>query len=332
MNVKKRAALAIVFGVSAAAALPGAAPEPAPLDDLAPAPVAAPLPAPMTEVDRALDEIDRQERELRKELSGLGRESDGAHARTIARGRAYVRLARAGLLPVGNGFQALVDHAAKVERVRRALGRDLETERRIAERRLEIGRLLEKLKLKRGPLEVQQRALASARDALLQAQDRQLAFQRAFESSGPGAPTAVYGAGVGPSDPSDLARGFAALKGRLPFPIPGRAELKSARRSGSDGPGIEMRAPRGTPVRAVYGGRVAFADDYTSYGKTVILDHGDSYYTVAANLSEISVKVGDDITSGARLGAVGDMGQGSMLYFEIRKGTEAVDPAEWFGI
>lgn len=331
MNVKGRAFFAIVLGVSAAAALPGAASEP-PEEE---APVATPaLPSPVSEVDRALDDIDRQERELRKELIELGKESDGAHARTIARGRAYVRLARAGLLPVGSGFEALVDHAAKVERVKRALGRDLDGERRIAERRIEIGRQLEKLKVKRGPLEVQQRALASARDALLQAQDRALAFQRAFESSGPGAHTAVYGAGagVGPSDPSDLARGFASMKARLPFPIPGRAELKSARRPGTDGPGIEMRAPRGTPVRAVYPGRVAFADDYAGYGKTVILDHGESYYTVSANLSEFAVKVGDDVTTGARVGSVGDMGQGPLLYFEIRKGTEAVDPAEWFGI
>lgn len=329
MNVKSRAVLAILLGVSAAAALPGAATEPGADEPSAAAP---PLPGPVTEVDRALDELDRQERELKKELAALGREGEGTHARTIARGRTYVRLARAGLLPVGSGFQALVDHAAKVERVRRALGRDLERERRISERRVEIGRLLEKLKQKRGPLEVQQRALASARDALLQAQDRELAFQRAFESSGPAGHTAVYGSGVGPSDPGDLARGFAVMKGRLPFPIPGRAELKSARRPGSDGPGIEMRAPRGTPVRAVYQARVAFADDYTGYGKTVILDHGDSYYTVSANLSEVSVKVGDDVTTGARVGSVGDMGQGPMLYFEIRKGTDAVDPAEWFGI
>jgi septal ring factor EnvC (AmiA/AmiB activator) len=42
--------------------------------------------------------------------------------------------------------------------------------------------------------------------------------------------------------------------------------------------------------------------------------------------------VGDDVTAGARLGTVGDMGQGTMLYFEIRQGTDTVDPAEWFGI
>ncbi len=78
------------------------------------------------------------------------------------------------------------------------------------------------------------------------------------------------------------------MKGRLPFPLPGRAEIRSARRPGADGPGLEMRVPRGSPVRAVYAGRVAFADSYAAYGKTIILDHGNSYYTVSANLEDIA--------------------------------------------
>jgi murein DD-endopeptidase MepM/ murein hydrolase activator NlpD len=333
--VRFRTLLTALFCVSAAYALPGAGDDPSVAPPAPPQTAnlaAAPAPSIVTEVDRQLDVLDREERDLKKELSELGRSEEQARARTIARGRAYVRLARAGLLPVGGGFEALVDHAAKVERLRRALGRDVELERKIADRRVEIGKRLDAIRVKRGPLEVQQRALAQARDALLNAQDRQLAFQRAFESSGPGGPTAVYGAGVGPMDPSELERGFASMKGRLPFPIPGRAELHSARRPGADGPGIEMRAPRGTPVRSVYAGRVAFADEYAAYGKTVILDHGDAYYTVSANLSEISVHVGDEVASGTRIGAVGDMGQGPMLYFEIRVGTDTVDPAEWFGI
>lgn len=296
------------------------------------APVSAPAPAPATEVDRQLDELTRLERELKKELGELGRMDERARATTIARSRAYVRLARAGLLPVGGGFKELVDHATRVERLHRALGRDVELEKKLAERRIEIGKKLDAVSAKRAPLEVQQRALSQARDALLEAQDRALAFQRAFSSSGVGSHTAVYGAGVGPLDPSEIASGFASMKGRLPFPLPGRAELKSARRPGGGGPGIEMRAPRGTPVRAVYAGRVAFADEYAAYGKTVIVDHGDSFYTVSANLSDIMVKASDEVTTGTRIGSVGDMGRGALLYFEIRRGTDTVDPAEWFGI
>src|SRR5688572_2127583 len=209
--MKARVALVALFSVSAAAAVPSTtAPgtmdpnlqpplmpaEPAP----APPPIAAMTPSiapgPVTEVDRALDEVNRQERELKREAEGLGRENEIAKARTIARARAYVRLARAGLLPVGGGFQALVDHATKVERTRRALARDLTLERQLTGRRVEISKKLDILRMKRGPLEIQQRALSQARDALLSQQDRALAFQRAFESTGPGSHTAVYGAGV----------------------------------------------------------------------------------------------------------------------------------------
>jgi septal ring factor EnvC (AmiA/AmiB activator) len=327
--VKLRVALATAFSLSVAAALPVAddddfqAPMPPP-----PAPVAAPNP--VNSVDSELDRMNQTERELRTELADLAREGEQARARTIARARAYVRLARAGLLPVGGGFQSLVDHATKVERAKKALERDVQIEKGFVERRLAIGKELERLKAKRVPVEMQQKALAHARDALLEAQDRQLAFQRAFQSGN--SHTAVYGAGPGPVDPSELARGFASMKGRVPFPIPGRAELHSSRRPGTDGPGIEMRAPKGTPVRAVYPGRIAFADQYAAYGKAVIIDHGESYYTVSANLSEFSVNVGDEVTTGSRIGTVGDMGQGTMLYFEIRMGTDTVDPAEWFGI
>jgi septal ring factor EnvC (AmiA/AmiB activator) len=77
---------------------------------------------------------------------------------------------------------------------------------------------------------------------------------------------------------------------------------------------------------------VAFADDYADYGKTVIVDHGDRYYTVMGNLGSIDVRVGDELVASARVGTVGDGGRGALLYFELRAGTTALDPAEWFGL
>lgn len=314
----RNAALALLSAL-VAAALPASA-----------TPRAAPASQPTTtlpDLERVLADLDREERTLKKQLQELGKESDRAHARTLARGRSYVRLVRAGLLPIGGGFEQVVDHASKLERLRRALARDVELERKLAERRVALARRLGDVRTRRGPLEAQHRAMAQARNVLLAAQDRALAFERAFSSSP--AHTAIYG---GAGDPSDVSAGFAGMKGRLPFPLPGRTEIESARRPGADGPGLEMRAPRGTPVRAVYGGRVSFADEYAAYGRTVILEHGDGYYTVSANLDEVAVRVGDDVSAGSRIGTVGDRGSGAMLYFEIRAGTDTVDPAEWFGI
>jgi septal ring factor EnvC (AmiA/AmiB activator) len=205
----------------------------------------------------------------------------------------------------------------------------LAEERQVAERRAAVAKLLSQLAAKRGPLLAQQRALSQAETALLAARDRDEAFQRAFTGSAFDDHTAVYGApSTGLTAP---ASGFAALKGSLPFPLSGRSEIKSARRNGS-GPGLTLRAPSGSVVRAVFPGRVAFADVYADYGNTVILDHGGGYYTVSANLGEIEVKVGEDVKGGARVATLGGGSAGSMLYFEVRIGQETADPAEWFGI
>jgi len=225
-----------------------------------------------------------------------------------------------------------VDHATALERLRRAVVRSLAQQRSLEQRRAALGRDLEALRNQRAQLDTQRQALSHASTALAAAQDRALAFERAFSSSGPSSHTAVYGAGVGPTDPSDLAAGFAAMKGRLPFPLPGRTEVIPARRPGSDGPGLEMRAPAGSPVRAVYSGRVAFSDEYAAYGKTVIIDHGDRYYTVTGNLQELGVSAGEDVVAGARIATVGGVGQNAGVYFEIRLGVETIEPGEWFGI
>ena len=300
------------------------------LDDqqAAAAPVAAPGGA--GELERVLRGIEREEQALKKRLDEANRETALTHARSIVRGRAYVRLVRAGLLPVGGGFDALVDHATRLERLYRGLSSDLERERKLAIERRTIGEKLEALRMRRVPLEAEQRLLAEAQVAVMAEAERRLAFESAFNSSTDPAHTAVYGATPGPSDPNDPASGFAALRGRLPFPITGRSEIRSARRASSEGPGLEMKAPAGTAVRAVFSGRVAFADSYSDYGKTVIVDHGSRHYTVSAGLGTVEVKVGEEVSSGARLGSVG--GNPPALYFEVRVGQDTVDPAEWLGL
>jgi murein DD-endopeptidase MepM/ murein hydrolase activator NlpD len=282
------------------------------------------------DLERLVVSLDREERALRARLAELGREAAIVQQRTLARGRAYTRLARAGLLPVGDGFDSLAEHAAKLERLYQGLAQDLRTEKRLSAERVAIGEKLEALAERRGPLELEQSVLARAEDALRSAEERQRAFELAFEG---GDHTAVYGGGLGPSEPQETASGFASMKGRLPFPFAGRSEIRSGHRKGADGPGLEMRAARGTAVRAIFGGRVAFADTYADYGKTVIIDHGRHHYTVSANLASIDVRAGDELATGSLLGTIGDAPTGGgLLYFEIRVGKDTVDPAEWFGI
>ncbi len=277
---------------------------------------------------RLVKSADKDERDLKKRMGELTREAEIAEARTLARGRAYVRLARVGLLPVGEGFEALADHAARLERLRHGVETDLALTKRLAAERIAIGKKLEEIDARRGTLDAERQVLEQAETALRSAEERDQAFLQAFESPGH---TAVYGGGIGPSDPAATLAGFAAQKGSLPFPIAGRTTIRPATRPSSDGPGLELRAPGGSAVRSVFMGRVAFADTYPEYGKTVIIDHGRRHYTLSSNLGSIEVQVGDEIAAGDPIGALGSE-KDTALYFEIRINKTTVNPSEWFGI
>lgn len=284
-------------------------------------------------LDRKIADLDAEEISSKKELVDLGPRIKIAHDRALARGRALYKLTRAGLLPVGGGFDALVSHAMHVERVRHALQADLEREQSLRKRGAEVAKDLERVAKDRESLATQRTSMDAARLAMEDEVRRQAAFEKAFESSRGNDYVAVYGGAPSrdmgePSSPT----GFAALRGRLLFPVAGRAEVRPAHREGADGPGVEIVAAAGTPVRAVFAGRVAFADRYGAYGRIVILDHGEHYYTVSGNLGVVDMKVGDEVSAGERIGTVGDDGQGAVLYFEIRHGSQTVAPGPWLGL
>ncbi len=306
-----------------------------PQEPVAVAPAIVPGPSPaltLAALDRKLAELDGEEQAQKRELAELGGRIAEAKTRSLSRGRAFYRLTRAGMLPVGGGFGELVGHALKVERARRALANDLDAEQRLRARGAELSRGLERIARDRVALAGQRAALDRVRVQVEDDARRQAAFDRAFASSA--APSSEYVAVYGGNGASaeGAGSGFSSSRGRLLFPIAGRAEVRPTRREGTDGPGLEIKAALGAAVRAVFAGRVAFADRYGPYGRLVILDHGDHYYTVSGNLASIDVKVGDEVSSGERIGGVGDEGKGAMLYFEIRKGTETVQPGPWLGI
>ncbi len=96
--------------------------------------------------------------------------------------------------------------------------------------------------------------------------------------------------------------------------------------------GIGIGAPRGTPVKAVEAGTVARRQNLGTYGLTVIVEHGNGFYSLYAQLASATVSDGDAITRGQVIGAVGGEGsdQGPHLYFEIRGQNQiALDPTSW---
>ena len=284
-------------------------------------------------LDRKMADLDAEEATAKHELATLSAKVDEAHQKAVQRGRSFYRMTRAGMLALGGGFDALVTHAMRVERQRRALVSDLAEERNQRSRGAKLALSLERVAKERAALASERSAMDAARLAMQDESRRQEAFDRAFASpSGDeNGYVAIYGSATSP-DPSGGGSAFSSAKGKLLFPVTGRTEVRQAHREGTDGPGLEIVSTAGSSVRAVFAGRVAFADRYGPYGKLVIVDHGEHFYSVSGNLAAIDVKVGDEISAGERIGTVGDEGRGAMLYFEIRHGTQTIPPSPWLGL
>ncbi len=96
--------------------------------------------------------------------------------------------------------------------------------------------------------------------------------------------------------------------------------------------GIGIKAPVGTPVRAVAPGVVSLAGSLGLYLTSVLIDHGGGYYTFYGYLSNATVQKGDHVLRGQVIGHVGgeSSDEGAHLHFEIRgQGGIALDPANW---
>jgi len=92
--------------------------------------------------------------------------------------------------------------------------------------------------------------------------------------------------------------------------------------------GIDIAAPRGTPVITAGPGEVIFEGWMRGFGRVIIIDHGSNFTTVYAHLSDTRVREGTVVGAGAVIGAVGNTGNstGYHLHFEVREGSTARNP------
>jgi murein DD-endopeptidase MepM/ murein hydrolase activator NlpD len=93
--------------------------------------------------------------------------------------------------------------------------------------------------------------------------------------------------------------------------------------------GIDIAAPKGTPVKASESGRIKFAGFHKGgYGNLIIIEHSEGFATYYGHLSRIDVAPEQKIAKGSVIGAVGSTGKstGNHLHFEIRRGDQAVNP------
>jgi murein DD-endopeptidase MepM/ murein hydrolase activator NlpD len=121
--------------------------------------------------------------------------------------------------------------------------------------------------------------------------------------------------------------------GRFPWPVRGRVlSSYGSGTGGSRNDGINIAAPRGTPVRAIDGGTVAYVGNQVKgYGNLLLVRHANGWISAYAHLEDLDVKLGDKIAPGqviAKVGETGGVGQ-PQLHFELRRGKKPVDPREF---
>ncbi len=95
--------------------------------------------------------------------------------------------------------------------------------------------------------------------------------------------------------------------------------------------GIDFQAPIGTPVIAPADGRVVQANRVSGFGRVIKLDHGNGIVTVYAHLARYSVRVGQQITRGERIGDVGNSGRstGPHLHYEVHVDGRHTNPQDF---
>jgi len=95
--------------------------------------------------------------------------------------------------------------------------------------------------------------------------------------------------------------------------------------------GIDLKAGTGTDIRAAAGGVVTWSGFKSDFGRVVEIDHGNGLATRYAHASQLHVKVGDVVTPGDRIAAVGTSGRstGPHLHFEVLRHGEVTDPRRY---
>jgi murein DD-endopeptidase MepM/ murein hydrolase activator NlpD len=92
--------------------------------------------------------------------------------------------------------------------------------------------------------------------------------------------------------------------------------------------GVDLAAPVGTPIYATADGLVVSAGRESGYGNVVRIQHEFGFETVYAHQSRITVKVGQEVSRGVQIGAMGSTGRstGSHLHYEVRVNGQPVNP------
>lgn len=323
----------------------GRAQYPAPVVVTDPYAETARIDAELATATASLAELEASHARSKTELDQLSPRRAHAKEGMRRRVRALYRMQRAGHLPIAGGFEAMLTHLARVERLERIVERDVRSVSYLDRRTQAIEEEVRSAEASLGELRGRIAGLEARKAAIEAELGAQLGDPWLSAVGASFVPTAQPGVGhlgvaplpsvtplgtpgLGGSAPEPMS-GFALLRGRLGAPVARALEVRDGVRD--DGPGLEFLTAPGTSVHAVAEGRIAFSGTYGSYGRVVILDHGDSFYTVYGGLGAVSARVGDTVVRGSRLGVVAD-GARPSVFFEVRRSTRTLDPRSWTGL
>lgn len=119
---------------------------------------------------------------------------------------------------------------------------------------------------------------------------------------------------------------FTQMRKKLPKPV--QTERHSIQKMNQ---GLTFFAGEGTPVTAVYSGKVVFSDWLKGYGLLLILDHGQGFMTLYAHNQSLFKHKGAIVMQGEQIAAVGHSGglKQNGLYFEVRHRGKTIPPLDW---
>lgn len=115
------------------------------------------------------------------------------------------------------------------------------------------------------------------------------------------------------------------------WPVSGNVLKGYGASGGGRNDGVNIAAPKGTPIKAAAGGEVVYAgSELAGFGNLILIRHPGGWVTAYAHADSMSVREGDLVKQGQAIGTVGSTGNAGapQVHFELRKGKEPVDPAQ----
>lgn len=136
------------------------------------------------------------------------------------------------------------------------------------------------------------------------------------------------------STSTKVSRGKASLGITLIEPVQGRITAKYGEKNSvrsSVHTGLDIAAPGGTPIKAAASGTVVFSGRKGSFGKMLVISHGNGVQTYYAHCSKLLANVGDKVSQGEVIANVGSTGNstGNHLHLEVRVNGQSYNPQKY---